>query len=550
MTQEKKFVLKYVAYSQSLEGEGFEVIIGPLEETYHSGIAPTNHSNIAISMKAPSQEKWFENFYPFSKITTSLIAGNYYQLTYTGKLRKDTYAIAGINNGELKEFKNITSGFSVRKWVKEEIESLQEQLIKSKKWEENWRKAWDISQDRDDRLSKEHSKLEAKYNNLQNEKDNLKKELGEWRDKFYIKDGKCDEYKKKYENAVKEIDKLKKELNDEKIRYVNKMSDEKSKSKDEKSALEKKITKLEEKLESSNSQNIELKKDNTNLEKKLENAKEELKLVRAENEKKAGALEIKLDEKSVKIQELNNQLADSKVESNNKETKLQTKIKEQGNELKQKDQEIERLKKREGMSREELLNEKLGSERGSLERFATELKISLEKIHSLSKYHERLFAARKSHNQTNIDAHEENIARTKQELSEKEVSIVNIQEICQKCEKIAELRWELDQIQQKQTQMNQASNWKNINPNFTPELVQEWINNGFTYEQCQEWINTSSPWQHNRAIKEPVYYAWLRDAKKVNSEWVINQGNEQELGQEFFQWYQEQYQAQQEVSVK
>jgi hypothetical protein len=33
-------------------------------------------------------------------------------------------------------------------------------------------------------------------------------------------------------------------------------------------------------------------------------------------------------------------------------------------------------------------------------------------------------------------------------LQNAEISIVNIQEICRKCEKIAELRWELEQNQQ------------------------------------------------------------------------------------------------------
>ena len=127
-----------------------------------------------------------------------------------------------------------------------------------------------------------------------------------------------------------------------------------------------------------------------------------------------------------------------------------------------------------------------------------------------------------------------------------------------KCEKVAEIRLELGfkpgSMPQSQSQTNanysfgRERNWKNINPNFTPELVQEWKNHGFTYEECADWININSPEKQDRAIKEVAYYAWLRDIKQVDSEWVLNQGNERALGLEFFRWYQQQqqYQARQE----
>ena len=126
---------------------------------------------------------------------------------------------------------------------------------------------------------------------------------------------------------------------------------------------------------------------------------------------------------------------------------------------------------------------------------------------------------------------------------------------------MAEIRLELGfkpgSIPQSQTQTNanyyggRERNWKNINPNFTPELVQEWKNYGFTYEECADWINVSPLNQQNRAIKEPAYYAWLRDVKQVDSYWVLNEGDSKQLSQEFFWWYQKQqqnqYQARQEV---
>lgn len=56
--------------------------------------------------------------------------------------------------------------------------------------------------------------------------------------------------------------------------------------------------------------------------------------------------------------------------------------------------------------------------------------------------------AQKNHNQANIDIHEENISKVKQELADQKISVVHIQEICRKCEVIAKLRWELEQSQQ------------------------------------------------------------------------------------------------------
>ena len=67
-------------------------------------------------------------------------------------------------------------------------------------------------------------------------------------------------------------------------------------------------------------------------------------------------------------------------------------------------------------------------------------------------------------------------------------------------------------------------------------------------EQCRDWINTTSLSRQSWAIKEPIYYAWLRDVKQVDIEWVLNYGQEQDLRQEFFKWWQqEQLQAQIQV---
>jgi DNA-binding transcriptional MerR regulator len=91
--------------------------------------------------------------------------------------------------------------------------------------------------------------------------------------------------------------------------------------------------------------------------------------------------------------------------------------------------------------------------------------------------------------------------------------------------------------------------WKNIQQSFTSELIQEWKNLGFTYEQTKNWVETSSPSQQEQAIQEPSYYAWLRDIKRVDAEWVLNHGQETDLKKEH-QNHQQQLKTQIEFSPK
>jgi chromosome segregation ATPase len=244
---------------------------------------------------------------------------------------------------------------------------------------------------------------------------------------------KYDELEEKYNDLLNDLEEKKEELRKERENH----NSEKLRHSETVSGIRIENTKLKERLEGSSSQTIELRK-------RLQ-----------DSESQVLRLEMKSDEKNVRIQNLNSQLADLRVESNNKENELKTKIKEKDNELKQKEEEIKNSQNQAGKSHEELLTEKLRSEKGNLELFVIELKISLEQINSLSRYHERLFQARKIHNPANIVTHEDNIARVKQELLDGGVSMVNIQEIHRKCEKIAELRWELEQATQKQYEARQ-----------------------------------------------------------------------------------------------
>ena len=53
------------------------------------------------------------------------------------------------------------------------------------------------------------------------------------------------------------------------------------------------------------------------------------------------------------------------------------------------------------------------------------------------------------------------------------------------------------------------TNWKGIDPDFTPELQKEWVDKGFDYQECKEWVNVGL-W-----IIDADYAKWLRDVKKI-----------------------------------
>lgn len=73
----------------------------------------------------------------------------------------------------------------------------------------------------------------------------------------------------------------------------------------------------------------------------------------------------------------------------------------------------------------------------------------------------------------------------------------------------------------------QNKNWKDIDINFTEELQKEWEKWGFNYEECKEWIDIGL------TVNDADYAEWLRDVKEVDGDWVLNEGNDKDLRQEF-----------------
>ncbi|RHZ36484.1 hypothetical protein [endosymbiont GvMRE of Glomus versiforme] len=94
--------------------------------------------------------------------------------------------------------------------------------------------------------------------------------------------------------------------------------------------------------------------------------------------------------------------------------------------------------------------------------------------------------------------------------------------------------------------------WKNINSNFTPELIQKWKDNGFTYEECTDWINIHAPNDQNQAIQEPEFYAYLRDEIKLKPEEVLsdNSADLVDLREHFREYEQRELEAKIELFPK
>jgi hypothetical protein len=264
----------------------------------------------------------------------------------------------------------------------------------------------------------DYNKLVAKYNNLSKENGKNVNDYNELLGKKKVLEEKynklVDDYNDKnsdYHDMKEKFDDTNEKLHSEKLKHANESGNEKLKHSGEKSQLQIQNTRLQEKLEATNSEKLDLRRRLTDKE--------------SENDR----LLIKLDDK-------NNQLTVLRIESGKKDSDLERKSEEIRNLKNQAKSSDKRAEK----TQEELLTEKIRSEKSNLELFATELRVGLEQTNGLIRYHERLFRARKDYNQVNVETHENNITRIKEELQNAEISIVNIQEICRKCEKIAELR--------------------------------------------------------------------------------------------------------------
>jgi len=289
-------------------------------------------------------------------------------------------------------------------------------------------------------LHKEHNALKDKYDKLERERDDLCDDRDAW--------------KEKYENAIKEIDRLK----DERLRENTKNSDEKLRLAGENSRIKIEKARTEEKLESKSSQLIEITRELEDIKGELSVVSEELSVVRKEKENQIIMFENKLDQKQRLLETARQSLEELKIKSEREKAEKDNGLKEKENKLKRKEEEIKRLKNLVGSSQEELLSERLRLKEEKLRIFLGKLEISAdleEKIDNLSKYYKRLKNARKNYNQVNIETHEDNIARIKRELRQGRIIVENVEKICHQCEKIANFRFELDEVNKQQYQARQ-----------------------------------------------------------------------------------------------
>jgi serine/threonine protein kinase len=86
--------------------------------------------------------------------------------------------------------------------------------------------------------------------------------------------------------------------------------------------------------------------------------------------------------------------------------------------------------------------------------------------------------------------------------------------------------------------------WEEIRPDFTDELIHQWQSHNFTLQQCKEWLDAGLK------STDASFCAWLRDIKKLTPEEALNNGNLEQLNQEFFNWWQEETVAQTEQPPK
>lgn len=73
-------------------------------------------------------------------------------------------------------------------------------------------------------------------------------------------------------------------------------------------------------------------------------------------------------------------------------------------------------------------------------------------------------------------------------------------------------------------------NWKDQGvpfEEFTTEITNQWKQRGFSYLQCKEWLGVGFKFADFELVQ------WLRDSKKVNAEWVLNNGDYETLKKEF-----------------
>ena len=173
---------------------------------------------------------------------------------------------------------------------------------------------------------------------------------------------------------------------------------------------------------------------------------------------------IRVDERGAEILTLTNRMADLRIESNNLENQLQTvqrdlartqterderitatDLQELLSGIENRDGEISSLREQLGQSRESGFTERLRNKEQRLEGFAHRLGIEWEQIQLLRDISKELVHSRRDGDISGIRENQNIIETIKQSLLQARVRLDDVQEICDKCEEIAQLNLQLEQ---------------------------------------------------------------------------------------------------------
>lgn len=176
----------------------------------------------------------------------------------------------------------------------------------------------------------------------------------------------------------------------------------------------------------------------------------------------------KLEDKDKQIKDKNDQIKQGLELYKNKEdevkdlNKKSDELKDKNTELREENsvtkaklqrskEEIDELRKKVGQSEEEFLESKIRLKQERLELFADRLEVNLEKIQTLREYFEERINARSGNDRKEV---EKKITQTKQEFRSK-IKMEDVQEICSRCEEIAELQIKLEKLHEQQFEAKQ-----------------------------------------------------------------------------------------------
>jgi Fe2+ transport system protein B len=119
-----------------------------------------------------------------------------------------------------------------------------------------------------------------------------------------------------------------------------------------------------------------------------------------------------------------------------------------------KDEEIKELRRMLDKSKEETINYKIQSKEGKLEIFVREIGVDRMQIRKLRNAYQNLIKSSEV-NRNNIFNDEEVEVIKDDLLEEKKISLENVQKLCSKCEKLAELRIEREKLHQRNFEARQ-----------------------------------------------------------------------------------------------